>query len=139
MDSNHGDQFEAPFPGFLKLWQDDSWEEVTRVAIHWYIEANAQAGSIEGSIVLTQTAFELLASAVLVENHGWLSTDGYEKLAAADLALSPSAFLVRNRSPATTCSIRCLLVVTPLVVGSRSPLTSGAAEAKGATTYSVHR
>jgi hypothetical protein len=68
----------------LKLWLDEAWEEVVRVAIHWYVEANAQAGSIEGSIVLTQTAFELLASAVLVEDHGCLSTDGYDKLAAAD-------------------------------------------------------
>ncbi len=84
LDSNHGEQFEAPFPGFLKLWLNDDWEEVIRVAIHWYVEANAQAGSIEGSIILTQTAFELLASAVLVENHGWLSTEGYEKLSAAD-------------------------------------------------------
>jgi hypothetical protein len=84
LDSNHGDQFESPFPGFLKLWLDEDWEEVIRVAIHWYVEANAQAGSVEGSIVLTQTAFELLASAVLVEHYGWLSTDGYEKLAASD-------------------------------------------------------
>ncbi len=77
-------QFEAAFPGFLKLWLDEDWEEVIRVAIHWYVEANAQAGSIEGSIVLTQTAFELLASAILVEHYGWLSTDGYEKIAASD-------------------------------------------------------
>jgi len=84
LDSNHGEQFETPFPGFLKLWLDEDWEEVIRVAIHWYVEANAQAGSIEGSIVQTQTAFELLSSAVLVEHYGWLSTDGYEKLAAAD-------------------------------------------------------
>jgi hypothetical protein len=78
------DQFEAPFHGFMKLWLDDNWEEVVRVAIHWYVEANAQAGSIEGSIILTQTAFELLASAVLVEHLGWLSADGYEKLPAAE-------------------------------------------------------
>jgi hypothetical protein len=84
LDSNRGEQFEAPFPGFLRLRLDEDWEEVVRVAIHWYVEANAQAGSIEGSIVLTQTAFELLASAVLVEHNGWLSTDAYEKIAAAD-------------------------------------------------------
>ncbi|MFO0877578.1 MAG: hypothetical protein U0840_09400 [Gemmataceae bacterium] len=84
LDGNHGEQFEAPFPGFLKLWLDEDWEEVVRVAIHWYVEANAQAGSIEGSIVLTQTAFELLASAVLVEHNGWLSSEGYDKLAASD-------------------------------------------------------
>ncbi|MBN9519261.1 hypothetical protein J0H58_12185 [bacterium] len=84
LDRCHHEGFEGPFAGFLRLWQDDAWEQVVRLAIHWYVEANAQAGSIEGAIVLTQTAFELLASAVLVENHAWLSTDGYEKLAAAD-------------------------------------------------------
>lgn len=84
LDRNHSEQFEAPFPGFMGLWFDKDWGEVIRVAIHWYVEANAQAGSIEGSIVLTQTAFELLSSVVLVENHGWLSADGYEKLTAAD-------------------------------------------------------
>lgn len=84
LDHNHGEQLEAPFSGFTKLWLDKEWEEVVRVAIHWFVEANAQAGSIEGSIVLTQTAFELLSSAVLVEHQRWLSTDGYEKLSAAD-------------------------------------------------------
>ncbi len=84
LDRIHGAQCEGPFAGFMKLWLDEAWEEVIRTAIHWYVEANAQAGSIEGSIILTQTAFELLASAVLVENYGWLSNDGYEKLAAAD-------------------------------------------------------
>jgi hypothetical protein len=84
LDRIHGDQFEAPFAGFMRRWRDEAWEEVVRVAIHWYVEANAQAGSIEGSIVLTQTAFELLAAGVLVENFGWLSSDGYDKLPAAD-------------------------------------------------------
>ncbi len=84
MDACNKEHFEAPFPGFMKKWLDENWEEAIRVAIHWYVEANAQAGSIEGAIVLTQTAFELLSSVVLVENHAWLSNDGYEKLAAAD-------------------------------------------------------
>ncbi len=83
-DRIHPEHVEDAWPGFLKLWQDDVWQEVIRVAVHWYVEANAQAGSIEGAIVLTQTAFELLASAVLVENHSWLSSEGYEKLSAAD-------------------------------------------------------
>jgi hypothetical protein len=87
LDPNHGGQFEAPFPGFMRLWLDKDWEEVVRLAMHWYIEANAQAGSIEGSIVLTQNALELLASAVLVEHSGQLSAKAYEKVAAADRIL----------------------------------------------------
>lgn len=84
LDHNHCDQFEEPFPGFMKLWFDDTWEEVIRLAIHWYIEANEQAGSIEGSIVLTQTAFELLASAVLADHNGRLSQKGHDKITAAE-------------------------------------------------------
>ena len=35
------------FPGFMHLWKGD-WNQTLRVAIHWYIESNAQAGAIEG-------------------------------------------------------------------------------------------
>ncbi len=52
--------------------------------MHWYIEANAQAGSVEGSIMLTHTAFELLAYSILVEHFHWLSADGFAKLGAAE-------------------------------------------------------
>ena len=55
------------FPGFMKLWRDPDWNKVLRVAIHWYIESNAQAGAIEGAVVLQQLAFELLAARHFVE------------------------------------------------------------------------
>lgn len=76
--------FKGPFPGFLELWFDDDWHEELLTVIHWYLAANSLSGAIEGSIVQTQTAFELLSSAVLVERNTWLSTSGYEKLPAAD-------------------------------------------------------
>ncbi|MBN9120355.1 MAG: hypothetical protein J0I06_14555 [Planctomycetes bacterium] len=84
LDSCHCEHFETPFPRFLALWQNDAWEEVVRLAIHWYVEANAQAGSIEGAIVLTQTAFEMLSSFILVEQECWLAAEPCEKLPAAD-------------------------------------------------------
>ena len=76
--------FEEPFLGFLDRWHDENWKEIIKLAIHWYIEANSQRGSIEGSIILVQTALELLASAILVENDNWLSEDGFNKLPASD-------------------------------------------------------
>jgi hypothetical protein len=76
--------FQDPFPGFAELWFDSDWHDVMLTVIHWYLAANSQSGAIEGSIVHTQTAFELLSSAVLVEQKKWLSTGGYEKLPAAD-------------------------------------------------------
>src|SRR6266446_6313316 len=61
---------QALFPGFMRLWKDPDWNQTLRVAIHWYVESNAQAGAIEGSLVLQQLAIELLAWRVFVEDRG---------------------------------------------------------------------
>jgi hypothetical protein len=79
-----GDQLEQAFPGFMSRWADEGWRQVLDLAIHWYVEANSQAGSVEGSIVMTQTAQEMLSSAVFVEFERWLSADGFERLTAED-------------------------------------------------------
>jgi hypothetical protein len=83
LETSVTEHLETPFPSFLNKWLDDDWKETVNIAIHWYIEALAQAGSIEGAIVLTQTALELLSSAVLVENFDWLNTEGYDRLTAS--------------------------------------------------------
>jgi hypothetical protein len=84
LDTNHREHLIDSFPGYLQRWTDQDWQEVTELATHWYIEANAQAGSIEGSLVLAQAAFEMLASAIVVEEKEWVSADAFEKLPAAD-------------------------------------------------------
>ena len=58
------------FIGFMKKWMDLDWNEPTRFAIHWYIEANIGSGGVEGSIVLIQAALELLAWVFLMEAPG---------------------------------------------------------------------
>jgi hypothetical protein len=72
------------FPGFLQRWKSPTWQEPIKLGIHWYLESNAQAGSIHGSIVLEQVAFELLSWVLVVEEKGLLSPDGFSKLPAAD-------------------------------------------------------
>lgn len=84
LDTNHRGHLIDLFPGYLQRWTDPDWQEVTELATHWYIEANAQAGSVEGSLVLAQAAFEMLASAIVVDEKGWVSVDAFEKLPAAD-------------------------------------------------------
>jgi hypothetical protein len=84
VDFQFANIFQDPFPGFAELWFDSDWHEELLTVIHWYLAANSNSGAIEGSIVHTQTAFELLSSAVLVEQKNWLSTCAYEKLTAAD-------------------------------------------------------
>lgn len=76
------EQFEEPFTGFFKGWEDPNLREVIEIAIHWHVESNAQAGSIEGSIVLTQAAFEMLASAMPVAPHAQKTRKKFDKLGA---------------------------------------------------------
>lgn len=56
------------FSGFIRLWEDTLWREPIKNAVHWYIEANTNAGGVEGGIVLVQTALELLSWVYLVED-----------------------------------------------------------------------
>jgi hypothetical protein len=56
------------FSGFIRLLEDALWCEPIKNAVHWYIEANTNAGGVEGGIVLVQTALELLSWVYLVED-----------------------------------------------------------------------
>jgi hypothetical protein len=72
------------FKGFMILWNDCDWRETIKTAIHWYVEANIGAGGVEGAIVLTQTALELLAWVYLIETSETpaYTVDSFEKLHA---------------------------------------------------------
>lgn len=64
------EEINEAFNGFMKKWQDSEWNEPTRLAIHWYIEANTGAGGVEGSIFLIQASLELLSWVYLMESTG---------------------------------------------------------------------
>jgi len=55
------------FNGYMEKWVDPFWNEPTKLAIHWYIEANIGSGGVEGSIVLIQAALEMLSWIYLIE------------------------------------------------------------------------
>lgn len=61
-------ELDQAFSGFMARWSDELWQNPIRHAIHWYVEANLGAGGIEGAIVLTQTALELLSWVYQVED-----------------------------------------------------------------------
>jgi hypothetical protein len=77
----HADEL---FPKFMARWTVPRWREVLRTAIHWYIEAGRHAGGVEGSIVLAQTALELMASAIIVEERKMLTAKGLGRLIVAE-------------------------------------------------------
>lgn len=53
---------------FSSIWKDKDDKNFLTSAIHWYIEANGNAGFSEGSIIMAQTALELLYNWWIVEN-----------------------------------------------------------------------
>jgi hypothetical protein len=53
---------------FSALWKDDNDKNFLTSAVHWYIEANSNRGFTEGSIIMAQTALELLYNWWIIEN-----------------------------------------------------------------------
>ena len=71
------------FPGFLNLISNQTWQSVIERVIYWYIVSN-NLGYIEGALILSQTALELLSWNYLVVDKQILSSDGHKKLTADD-------------------------------------------------------
>jgi hypothetical protein len=69
---------------FRKLWEDANGKTFLQSAIHWYIEANNRAAYTEGSIILAQTALELLYNWILIENKKLLLGKDAENLSASN-------------------------------------------------------
>lgn len=82
--SDHARGIEATIAGFSQRYTSERWGDPLRLANYWYVEANTGAGGVEGSIILVQAAFELLAWTLLVEEKKLLSEDGFQKLPAMD-------------------------------------------------------
>lgn len=53
---------------FSKIWKDENDKYFLSSVIHWYVEANGNSGFIEGSIIMAQTALELIYNWWLIEN-----------------------------------------------------------------------
>ncbi len=49
------------FAGFHDLWNRPSWKQALPAIIYWYVEANLNAGAIEGSLVLAHATLERLS------------------------------------------------------------------------------
>lgn len=71
------------FPGFMKKWQDDTWKEVIRNAIQWYIESLKHFNGYNSSIILIQAALEKLAWTFLKTNE-CLTASGFKGLRVSE-------------------------------------------------------
>ena len=53
---------------FSEFWKDSDSRDFLTSLIHWYVEANCQAGFTEGSIIMAQTALELIYNWWIIED-----------------------------------------------------------------------
>lgn len=75
------DSTELPdlFPGFVKLWSDETWREVLKVVIELFIESFKQSSGVSASIILQVTALERLGWAYLVHFKKQMKADQFVK------------------------------------------------------------
>jgi hypothetical protein len=83
-DADYGQLLEAAFAGFMPRWATSEWQRPLQSAIYWYVHSNTMAGGLDGSIVLSQAALELLAWVLLVKDRKALSGNKFKDLSATD-------------------------------------------------------
>lgn len=72
------------FQKFSALWKDENDRNFLISAVHWYIEANNNSGYTEGSIIMAQTALELIYNWLLIEKNGLLVGNDSKSIDAAN-------------------------------------------------------
>ncbi len=70
------------FPGFMRLLHQPKWKEPLETVLYWYNRSNGIGAGVDGSIIIIQAAFELLAWQVLVQHSKVLSEDNFHALKA---------------------------------------------------------
>lgn len=69
---------------FSTLWKNPEDKNFLTTAIHWYVEANGHSGFSEGSIIMAQTALELLYNWFVVERKKLILGKDSENISAAN-------------------------------------------------------
>ena len=69
---------------FKLIWQDKDDKNFLTSLIHWYVEANGHAGFSEGSIILAQTALELIYNWWIIEKKGMILGKDTESISASN-------------------------------------------------------
>lgn len=78
------DGFSDLWNTFSTFWKNENDRDVLTTAIHWYLEANNNAGYLEGSIVMAQTALELIYNWHIVEGKKMIIGKDSETIAASN-------------------------------------------------------
>lgn len=79
--------FDDIYCNFNELWKNDLDRDFLITVIHWYVEANSNAGKLEGAIILMQTALELIFNWLIVEHLLLVEKSFAKRLRAEDKIL----------------------------------------------------
>ncbi len=83
-DGNKYNVLESLFPGFMSLIVDPIWGRELRAVIYWYVNSERSLPSLDTTIILAQSALELLSWQYLVIGKKVLSEKEYKKNRAAE-------------------------------------------------------
>lgn len=84
-DTNTTDYFNDLFQNFYNLWKSNSDNKFFLTSIiHWYTEINCNSGYSEGSLIMAQTAMELLYNWLIIENKKLIKGKDSENLSASN-------------------------------------------------------
>jgi hypothetical protein len=80
-DEHHGDFLAKVFPGFFRLWQDQTWHKPLRDILYWYLAANERGTGIgvDAGLILAQTSLELLSWTYCVQYRGMVSPEAFQQ------------------------------------------------------------
>ncbi|MGH7183620.1 MAG: hypothetical protein ACREJN_16815 [Nitrospiraceae bacterium] len=84
LNRDSSESLSQSFPGFIARLSDSIWAGPIRRVLAWYVECNRRKSGLEASIILCQTALELLGWASLAQDRKVLSQKGFQDLPAAD-------------------------------------------------------
>ena len=85
---------------FYTLWRNENDKDFLTTVIHWYLEANANTGFLEGSIVMIQMALELIYNWYIIEKKKLIyGKDGESISASNKLRLLLSQFSAKSGVP----------------------------------------
>lgn len=75
---------ESMFCGFMKRKADTHWKPGLDVLVEWYVEASAEAATVETALVLIQAALEMMGGILLVDERSRFTRKVFEDMKAAD-------------------------------------------------------
>lgn len=102
---------------FKLIWQDNDAKGFLTSLIHWYVEANGHSGFSEGSIIMAQTALELIYNWWIIEQKKMILGKDSENISASNkIRLLLSQLNINYEIPTGFTHLRNFLDTTHNVV-----------------------